>query len=258
MQIIKYASPLNADPFFEITNENSENEKDIFFRLKDHIKIVPSILKCVGYFDGKKRHKCPNNAINVRQCPTCKYRDISRIYTRFDFTGYEELEKEREKKLFAIYLTTFGEIVKAGVTESSRLDRRIYEQGGKYYAKIAEFHGRKAYDFEYLLHTEFRIKGFMKRDEKLEAMKHDDKIGLEKMKEQIEILKEKLPNSLLENIEIKEHRYNVPSSYNIPESKVIDGDVVGYRGQVFFVENKTINAYHASNYIGYSLKELSN
>ncbi len=258
MQIIKYSSPLNSDPFFEITNESNESEKEIFFRLKGHVKIVPSILKCIGYFDGKRRHKCPNNAINVRQCPTCKFRDISRIYTRFDFTGYEELEKEREQKTFAIYLTTFGEIVKAGVTEASRLDRRIYEQGGKFYAKIAEFKGRKAYDFEYLLHTEFKIKGLMRREEKLEAIKHDDKIGLENLKEKLEILREKVPDALLDNIEIKEHHYRIPENFEIARSNVVDGDIIGHRGQVFFATNGTTKAYHASNFIGYSLKELGN
>ena len=255
MQIIKYSSPLNSDPFFELVDE-SNNEKEVFFRLKGYVKIVPSILRCVGYFDGKKRHSCPNNAINVRQCPTCKFRDISKIYTRFDFTGYEELEKQREEKSFAIYLTTFGEIVKAGITEASRLDRRIYEQGGKYYAKVAEFKGRKAYDFEYLLHTEFRIKGLMRKVEKIEAMKQDDRKGLEKLKEIVDMLREKIPDSLVENIEIKEHFYRTPKEFTPAPSNVVDGSIIGHRGQVFFSTNGTTYAYHAGNFLGFSLKEL--
>ncbi len=247
-QIIRYSSPRNNNPYFELIND----EEKLYLRIKNSFELHPKELRCIGYFDGRERHKCPNNAINVRQCPTCKFRDISKIYTRFDFTGYEELEEKREEVDFAIYLTTFGDIVKAGVTERRRLDDRIYEQGGKFYAEIAHFKGKKAYEFESLLHNHFNIKGFMRREEKIEAIKKDDKEGLEKMKELIEMLREKIPEELNENITIKENHFTVPEEFERATSKDIKGEIVGFRGQVFFSKNNgKILAYHGSDFIGF-------
>lgn len=247
MHIINYCSQLGQTPYFKMQTESDE----LIYRLDGNISLSAGKIKCIGYFDGKKRYNCPNRALNTKQCPTCKYRDISKIYTRYDFKGYENLEQEREKKLFSIYLTTFGSIVKAGITENQRVEQRIYEQGGGYYVEVAKLNGKEAYDFESLLHNGFEIKGAVLGKEKIKSLNEKDEIGLEKINEILEILNRKIPEKINKKIEIKKHEYITPKNFIVSKENKINGKIFGWRGRLFFIEQEThVFAYDSGLFIG--------
>ena len=71
--------------------------------------------RCIGFRDEKYHHQCRNEAINLRQCPFCGFRDISKIYTRLDLTGYEHMEQEIMNRDYSVYLAYFGaDVIKIG------------------------------------------------------------------------------------------------------------------------------------------------
>ncbi len=253
-QIIRFKSKINSPPFFELMSNKGE---EAVLPLIGELFIKTGEIRCIGYFDGHERFPCPLSSFGKYQCDYCKKRDISKIYTRFDFEGFEEYLEKRERVKFSIYLTTFGSVVKAGLTEERRFEERIYEQGGGYYAKIAVLKGKKAYDFEYLLHNEFGIRGLIRRNEKANFIKEDDRIGLEKMKEIIEMLQEKFSGIVLDRIEIKKHTYYVPPEFVVSSEKNLRGRVVSNRGQVIFVEEDgVIKALSSSNFLGAIVEEV--
>src|SRR3989338_6693164 len=63
---------------------------------------------CTGHYDGEKYEKCNFSSTGSRPCRPCAYLDISKVYTRFDFTGYEHMQEAIESTPYSVYLASFG------------------------------------------------------------------------------------------------------------------------------------------------------
>lgn len=88
--------------------------------------------RCVGYVpDNGERRPCPNTATldSGRQCETCRSRDAHRAYI-------EGASGAARSGPHSVYLAQCGEVVKVGVTRSSRLMQRWIEQGASYAVEI--------------------------------------------------------------------------------------------------------------------------
>lgn len=189
---------------------------------------------CVGFRSRNNRYRCPYHYEGRIQCPFCGSRDIARIYTRHDFTGYEDLEEEFAEHEFSIYLVSFGDRVKCGVTHSERIRERVKEQGADYYAEIMRFKGPEAYEMERLLQSHFGFKNSVQSRTKLKLLGKEHPELIEQAIVQIEssppfneyILDSPMPQKI---------DYPIPEKWSVSEN--INGKVLGAKGPLLFSEN---------------------
>jgi hypothetical protein len=199
-----------------------------------NVKFADSIL-CTGYRELEGWVRCPHKSKGGKQCDHCRHRDISKVYTRLDFQGFEGMREEYTHQDFSVYLAAFGsDIVKCGVTRSERVGTRTHEQGADYWAELMRFdNGQEAYDAEIELQNRFSLRNFVRNDTKLALLgKPKSSEGLEnKMKE---IRSSGLfADRLCESV-IRENHYEVPGKFCIAYS--IDGLVTGSKSQILFYE----------------------
>jgi len=209
----------------EVDSLTLEGEMKIDFEAGKH---------CTGFKSRNNRYKCPYKYEGRIQCPFCGSRDISRIYTRHDFKGYEDLEEEFSKKKFSIYLVSFGDRIKCGVTQQERIKDRVKEQGADYYSEIMQLQGPEAYEMERLLQSHFGFKNAVQSRTKLKLLGNPRPDLLEEAIVQIEKT-EPFNEYLLDAPMPQELNYNLPTKWSVAEN--IDGKILGAKGPLLFFEN---------------------
>ncbi len=197
---------------------------------------------CIGFKSRNNRYQCPYHYEGRIQCPFCGSKDISRIYTRHDFSGYEDLEEEFSKKQFSIYLVSFGDRVKCGVTQAERIKDRVKEQGADYYAEIMRLKGPEAYEMERLLQSHFGFKNAVQSRTKLKLLGNSRPDLLEQAIVDVESTAP-FNEYLLDAPMPKKINYSVPEKWSIAEA--IDGKILGAKGPLVFFENS--NGAHVLN-----------
>jgi len=189
---------------------------------------------CVGFKSRNNRYKCPYKYEGRIQCPFCGSRDISRIYTRHDFKGYEDLEEEFSQKEFSIYIVSFGDRIKCGVTQAERIKDRVKEQGADYYAELMRLKGPEAYEMERLLQSQFGFKNSVQSRTKLKLLGNPRPDLLEQAIVEVEsaapfneyLLDAPMPQKL---------EYAIPEKFSIADN--IDGKIICAKGPLVFFEN---------------------
>jgi hypothetical protein len=229
----------------------TEEEPKIYFWQKDEVGELELLEKnldlkfsdyilCTGHKTLDSQHKCPHKFKGRKQCGYCRNKDISKVYTRLDFTGYEELEEEYIKQDFSLYLACFGsDLIKCGVTKSERVEKRLLEQGADYWVELMRFNnGEEAYDTEIELQNRFDLKNFVRNDVKLKLLgKQKSKDLLEKKLEAIKSCTEFSDKVI--DCRIQENRFNEPEKFEVAYS--IDGRVTGSKGNLLFYEKDNEN-----------------
>ncbi len=178
-------------------------------------------------------HKCPHKSKGKKQCYACKAKDISKIYTRLDFVGFEQLKDEYIDQKFSIYLACFGtDILKCGVTKTERLPIRTHEQGADYWIELMRFdNGEEAYATEIELQNKFGLANLVRNITKLELLNKPKSLKL--LEEKIEKIKSSEEFSgKLQSSEIHENKYPIPGSFELAYS--IDGKITGSKAQMLF------------------------
>jgi hypothetical protein len=208
------------------------------------IKFSDSVL-CTGYQDLEKYSRCPHGMKGRKQCSHCKNLDVSKVYTRLDFEGYEAMKEEYVHQDFSIYLAQFGDaIIKCGVTRSERVEERTHEQGADFWVELLRFNnGEDAYAAENALQQRFNLRNAVWNSTKLELLgKKKTKTALEAKTKEIKNELEKGEQALVEmggvfcESEIKENAYPVPPSFDVAYS--IDGTITGSKAQMLFYEKE--------------------
>jgi hypothetical protein len=139
---------------------------------------------CKGYFDGERNHRCQDLVPDVSQCPSCRDKDITRLYACADERGFEEKFEKIKDFEYSIYLAVFGQKIKCGVTRADRLCLRTYEQGARHYAEVARVRGMKqAYGIEQYLQKAYGFANSASATDKL--IEKDDISGLKGSIEEI-------------------------------------------------------------------------
>ena len=190
---------------------------------------------CVGYADMGGRRACPHGERGVAQCPLCKFRDIAKVHTRLDFTGYEEVAEQFLNRPYSIYLASFGDIIKCGVTKRERVLERVREQGADYFVELMRLeNGKDAYEMEALLQQEYGFRNAVRSDAKLKLLGKENKEPLEKA---LAMLKESVAfgEFVFEGARVERLEYNIPHSFEIANE--IEGKITGAKGQLLFSEN---------------------
>ncbi|MBM3229379.1 DUF2797 domain-containing protein [Candidatus Parvarchaeota archaeon] len=154
------ANSRRASPALEVVQQGSGTES-FLLPLAGNLKIGFSrTVACIGHYDGKERHPCPNSSEGRAQCPQCRQKDIMNAYTFGDFSDYPEKYREAQRQHYSIYVAQFGcDLHKCGLTKTHRLKDRLIEQGADFGAEVAKFLGPdQAYESESELSVRFGIK----------------------------------------------------------------------------------------------------
>lgn len=217
--------------------------KDVSFRFSDY-------LLCTGYKTEGMHCKCPNLQRGKKQCSLCREKDISRIYTRLDFTGYGHLEEKYKKQRFSVYLAAFGpDIVKCGVTRTERVKKRLYEQGADYWCELMRFDdGEAAYSAEVQLQGRFGLKNFVRNDTKLKLLEtRPSPLALQKKLDLIASCDD--ISGRLNSTKIEKNDFNVPEKIVLSDS--LEGRITGSKANIlFFCKGQKDFAYPMHKNIG--------
>ncbi len=189
---------------------------------------------CIGYNDGEALHRCPRSMRGSKQCPACASRDISRMYTRLDYAGFERFYEKFKNQGFSVYLASFGHLVKCGVTRTARLNERVREQGADYFCELAKTEDAEtAYSIESFVHNNFAIRNGITSAQKLKLMAAPSAPG--RLEEILEKVKESgVIAEWAGEMKTTKLDYPIPASFS--ESNSIEGEILGTKGQVLFYE----------------------
>lgn len=204
---------------------------------------------CIGYNDGKKIHPCPSAYVGKKQCSLCAQRDIARVYTRLDYSGFEAFYENFRNQEFSIYLASFAHIVKCGVTRSARLMERVREQGADYFCEIAKTNDAdSAYSLESAVHQHFPIRSGLTSSQKLKLMYVESNSNRLSACVQA-ILESGLLSGFEGSMKVHKLNYQIPKSFS--EAKNIDGRIISAKGQILFFEKDGSNyAINMSKKVG--------
>lgn len=197
---------------------------------------------CIGFKTDTDRRCCKRGAMNVRQCPTCQFRDVARVYTVGDFTLYPHLKDTLDEEKYVIYLAQFGsDITKVGLTRRSRFRQRWKEQGADLAVAILEFEGPdQAYPAEQALHSMFDLTQAVRVTQKLKRLQFDKTKAKDRLQGFLDELNQKesfTPFMLDEKIE--DLSTNYPELKNPEKADYINGKILGAKGQLLFYEGPT-------------------
>jgi len=219
---------------------------------------------CIGYFKNGTRYPCPKNAKirKGKQCDYCKSLDTSLPCARC--TGEKCLLKERREicknERFAIYLATFGDVLKVGISHEKRLKQRLVEQGCDFAAKIASVvDGMLARRIEQTIRKELGIVDRVKAHEKIEKIE----LATTSVEEAIKLISSSF--SKLKRSEIGEKLVEKPvifdmrNYYNLIRAKPVFLELepgIKLRGRVASVKGNLIVLKKRSDFLAIDANEL--
>ncbi|VVB57586.1 Uncharacterised protein [uncultured archaeon] len=194
---------------------------------------------CIGYKSDTGPHACSNRALNVKQCPTCQYRDVARCYTVGDFTLYPHLHEELSSEKYVLYLAQFGaDLTKLGLTRRSRLSERWREQGADLAVALLEFDGPdEAYPAETLLQERYQLANAVRATQKLARLHYDHAKARARLDSFFSRMREDSAlSSYWADGEITDLSPHYPSVSNPEKVDFIGGKVLGAKGAWLFFE----------------------
>ena len=156
-----------------LTRYNGEVET-LQMQGEQRISFSPS-RACIGFKSDEDWQACSNYAVHVKQCPTCQFRDVSRVYTVGDFTLYPHLHEKLSTEKYVLYLAQFGaDITKLGLTRRARLHERWQEQGADLAVALLEFDGPdEAYSAETVLQERYDLANAVRANQKISRLRYD-------------------------------------------------------------------------------------
>ncbi|MCX6771971.1 MAG: DUF2797 domain-containing protein [Candidatus Micrarchaeota archaeon] len=196
-------------------------------------------LACIGYKAPDGYHECRNGAIHTRQCPTCSALDMSRAYTKGDFSGYPLVYEEAKKEEYALYLAGFGgKITKCGVTRKERFESRMREQGADFGCIIAQFAGPdKIYCAEAAVQSRFMFSNSVRISQKLRLLEFDRGEARENFAGAVELARNSsaVPDFTPNIMDFSEF---YPRVKNAQETHTIIGEILGAKGELLLFKSE--------------------
>jgi len=193
---------------------------------------------CIGYRAPDGFHECKNSAIHTRQCPTCSALDMSRAFTKGDFSGYPSLYEEAKKEEYALYLAGFGQdIVKCGVTRKERFRHRMLEQGADFGCIISTFLGPdQIYSAEEAVQSRFMLSNAVRISQKMRRLEFDHSLARENFSSTVELVQNSgaLPDFAPDIIDFSSH---YPRVKKAEETHTIIGEVLGAKGEILLFKS---------------------
>ncbi|MFA6328641.1 MAG: DUF2797 domain-containing protein [Candidatus Micrarchaeia archaeon] len=193
---------------------------------------------CIGYKAPDGYHECRNGAIHTRQCPTCAALDMSRAYTKGDFSGYPGVYEAAKKEEYILYLAGFGEkILKCGVTRLERFESRMREQGADFGCIIAQFTGPdRVYAAESSVQSRFMFSNSVRISQKLRLLEFDKGEARENFASAIELVRNSgaVPDF---TPSIRDFSEFYPRAVRVEETHTIVGEILGAKGEILLFKS---------------------
>ena len=194
---------------------------------------------CIGYRTSETYIACPNTALHVRQCPTCSARDIARVYTVGDFSGFPEVYEEAKKDEYCLYLAQFGgDITKCGVTRLERFEERMREQGADFGCVIASFKGPdEVYGAEETIQSRFSFANAVRLQQKLARLVFDKGTASENFKSSVEMVR---TSGVLPDFEphILDFSPFYPKLHSPHRTYSVLGSILGAKGEILLFKSE--------------------
>lgn len=218
---------------------------------------------CIGYIKNNIHFDCPkNNKVeNSFQCEICKKLDDTLPCTScIGICRNFDKRQECMEKEFNIYIALFGNLLKVGISQESRVKHRLIEQGADFGAVIAKVKdGKLARLYEQKIKEYLNIEDRVSSYEKFLKSYINPVSSIKTIVEAINRIKtiESLRIDI-ENFVIYDLRkyYNLdaienvrPDFIKIKKEEKIEGLVLAVKGNVIFLKRD-------SNYICFNANEL--
>ena len=218
-----------------------------FFELFDsYISLKVGERFCIGYFLNSKKNKCPKNEKLIKGtiCDSCK--ELDHYYKCIQCVGECINEKNREsckQTTFYMYFTTFGSLLKIGISQEHRFFERMIEQGAELGVKFSRIKdGKEARLLEQsikkLLYCEDRIYG----DIKEKNIFGDPNTVVLKIREALKNIKEHGYGTIGTEIYDFRRYYRLDNigkditSLDVYPGSVIEGEVVAVKGNIIILK----------------------
>ncbi|MFH0836870.1 MAG: DUF2797 domain-containing protein, partial [Candidatus Aenigmatarchaeota archaeon] len=233
-------------------------EKIKFHDLFDKkISIKLGDIYCIGYFTNNKRNPCPTKErlLKGTVCKSCQEKDY--YHKCLGCSGDCVNEKHREickDTTFYTYFTTFGPLLKVGISQEHRFFERMIEQGAELGIKFGRIKdGKEARQIEQkikkLLLCEDRVYGTFKE----QHIFGDPNTVMLKLKDALETIKKNGFTSLGTEIYDFRKYYRLgkvikqPKPIAINTGILIEGTVVAAKGNLIILKNNdnfyTVNSH---------------
>ena len=228
-----------------ITNNNGIKFHDLF---DSNISLRIGDKFCVGYFSNGSRKECPTKEkiIKGNMCESCREKDP---YSKcIECNGICINKKNRDNckdSTFYLYFTTFGSLLKVGISQEHRFFERMIEQGAELGIKFSRIKdGLEARILEQkikkLLYCEDRVYGTTKERN---IFGNPNEVIL-KIKDALRNLRENNYNMISTEIYDFRKYYRLnrvkkdPLNINIDKDTVIEGNVVAAKGNIIILKNQ--------------------
>lgn len=194
---------------------------------------------CIGFRSPEGYQQCANGAINIRQCPSCSFRDMAKAYTVGDFSGYPKLYEEAKREEYCLYLAGFGQdIVKCGVTRKERFEERMREQGADFGCIVAQFTGPdQVYGAEESLQSRFSLANSVRLAQKIRRLVFDRQAAREHFSSTLEMVRSSgvLPDFTPNIIDLSPH---YPRLHSPQATDSVLGEILGAKGEILLFKSQ--------------------
>ncbi len=211
---------------------------------------------CLGYGRDGKRHACGKKATGRKQCATCQKEDDFLVCLRCDgatclqFTP--QLKDDCFGKDYSVYLASFGDKVKAGVTKSARVQKRWVEQGADYAVRVfGGLNGQQARIIEAMLVRAGYV-GRHTTAEKLQLPAPDKAAIADELEaEHFQRVAKVFEKNAVEKPEVVSLQSHYPAIPTAKSTDYLNGKVLGAKGPVLFLEqNGSPRVFGLPNAVG--------
>lgn len=214
----------------------TKNKRKIIIT-KGNINLNLGDYECIGYLRNKIIYECPNKIKKTAQCHNCQMLNDKYPCAECKGVCIASLKEKKEcmQTPHIIYLASFGNLIKVGVTKEKRYYKRMIEQGADYSTIIARTNGLNARIYERIISKKIPDKIMLKQKIRNLEINNPNLIN-EKLKE----IKNKIPKHIKENTEITKLRENLKIN-NKELINELKGEIISWKGRILILKEGIID-----------------
>jgi hypothetical protein len=239
MLIYRHAFDENLQPYLQTDDQNISLKPGQILNIP-----LSKETYCLGYAQGGQRLTCPKKSTGKKQCSHCAKEDDFLVCLRCDgatclqFTPF--LKKDCFQGEYSVYLAAFGENVKAGISKTTRLEKRWVEQGADYAAQVfAGVNGQVARQIESALCRS----GYLPRvtlDEKLACKPAEEGVlQYEFTQPHFQKIVNQYAIHALIDPKVSSLQSHYPMGQSARTTDSLNGTVLGTKGPVLFLQQNS-------------------
>ncbi|HLD75522.1 MAG TPA: DUF2797 domain-containing protein [Candidatus Norongarragalinales archaeon] len=216
-------------------------------------------LHCTGYSRNKEHHPCPKNSKGKKQCIHCSKEDDWLACLRCDGSTCLQFNPDLKDDCFgqeyAVYLASFGQNVKAGISKKERVQKRWIEQGADFACIVFEdVNGQKAR----IIESELFRKGLLSRltvSMKMDLPKPEPDALTNVMESANfkDVQKSYEKHATLPKVESLSENY--PDVLEGKRTDYLQGEVIGWKGPLLFLKTNETRVFALPDAVGHKVLE---